>query len=65
MLGELSVLHHVFDFQRFDAHRLVVVNNSSREFMLEVITGIGHPLMRLGHQQPCFGTLGPGVLCSR
>lgn len=48
VLGELGIFHHVFDFQRLDDHRLVIVNDLPRELVLEVIAGMGNPLVSLG-----------------
>ena len=50
MLGKLWVFEHVLDFQGLHADRLAFVNQSSRQFMLEVIACVRRPFMRLGNK---------------
>ena len=50
VLGEAGVFHHVADLQRLDDHRLIIVNDLSRELVLEVVAGIRQPLVRLGDE---------------
>ena len=56
VLGQLAVFQHVFDFQGLDHHRLVIVNELSRQVVLEVSTGIRQTLVRLSQFEPCFRT---------
>lgn|SRR5690554_3775191 len=62
MSGQLAVLHHVFDLQRLDNHRLVIVNDLAREFVLKVIASVNNPLMSFGNEQSGFGPVGTAFL---
>ena len=65
MPGEFGILHHVVDFQRLDDHRLVVVNDLSGQFVLEIIARIGDPFMSLGNEHAGLGSLGAAFLLAR
>ena len=52
MLRQFAVFQRVFHFQYFDYHRLVFVNESSGQIVLDVSTSVRLVLMRLGQLQP-------------
>src|SRR5690554_334783 len=62
MSGQFTVLHHVFDLQRLDNHRLVIVNDLAREFVLKVIASVNNPLMSFGNEQTSLGSIGTAFL---
>ena len=65
MLGQLPVLQQVLNLQSLNHHCLVFVNELSRQFMLEISTGVGQALMRLGDQQPGFRPAPAAFLAAR
>ncbi len=56
-LGELMVLHHVLRLQCLHDDDLVLVNDSSRQFVEEVLALVCDFLVSLGEDQPGFFTI--------
>lgn len=65
MPGESGIFQHILDFQRLDDHRLIIVNDLSRQLVLEVIAGVGYPLVRFGNKQAGFSPIGAAFLLAR
>lgn len=56
-LREAVVLLHILDLQSLDDDRLVVVNQTSGQFVMEVGARIGDALMRRRYEPPCLGSV--------